>query len=49
MLPISISIQQVRAGMITADDVLSPSGQLIIPKNTTISPRLISRLKLYNV
>lgn len=49
MLPITISIQQVRAGMITADDVLSPSGQLIIPKNTTINPRLVSRLKLYNV
>ena len=35
--------------MITADDVLSPSCQLIIPKNTTLNPRLISRLKLYNV
>ncbi len=49
MLPVNISLQQVRAGMITADDVLSPSGQLIIPKNTTLNPRLLSRLKLYNV
>ena len=49
MLPIHIPLQQVRQGMITADDVLSPSGQLIIPKNTTLNPRLISRLKLYNV
>lgn len=49
MFPINIPIQQVRQGMITADDVLSPSGQLIIPKNTTLNPRLISRLKLYNV
>ena len=49
MLPVTISLQQVRQGMITADDVLSPSGQLIIPKNTTLNPRLISRLKLYNV
>ena len=49
MLPVTISIQQVRQGMITADDVLSPSGQLIIPKNTTLNARLISRLKLYNV
>ena len=49
MLPVTISLQQVRQGMITADDVLSPSGQLIIPKNTTLSNRLISRLKLYNV
>ena len=49
MLPVNISLQQVREGMITADDVLSPSGQLIIPKNTTLNPRLISRLKLYNV
>lgn len=49
MLPVTISIQQVQQGMITADDVLSPSGQLIIPKNTTLNPRLISRLKLYNV
>lgn len=49
MLPVNISIQQVRQGMITADDVLSPSGQLIIPKNTTLNPRLVSRLKLYNV
>ena len=49
MLPVNISLQQVRQGMITADDVLSPSGQLIVPKNTTLNPRLISRLKLYNV
>jgi len=49
MFPINVPIQQVREGMITADDVLSPSGQLIIPKNTTLNPRLISRLKLYNV
>lgn len=49
MLPVSISLQQIRPGMITADDVLSPSGQLIIPKQTALSPRLISRLKLYNV
>lgn len=49
MFPINIPLQQVRQGMITADDVLSPSGQLIIPKNTTLNPRLISRLKLYNV
>ncbi len=49
MLPINVPLQQVRQGMITGDDVLSPSGQLIIPKNTTLNPRLISRLKLYNV
>lgn len=49
MLPVTISIQQVRNGMMAADDILSPSGQLIIPKNTTLNPRLISRLKLYNV
>lgn len=49
MLPVNISLQQVHQGMITADDVLSPSGQLIIPKNTTLNQRLISRLKLYNV
>lgn len=49
MLPVNISLQQVRPGMIAGDDILSPSGQLIIPKNTTLNPRLISRLKLYNV
>ena len=49
MLPINISIQQVQQGMITADDVFSPSGQLIIPKNTALNSKLISRLKLYNV
>ena len=49
MLPVNISLQQVKEGMITADDVFSPSGQLIIPKNTGITGRLISRLKLYNV
>ncbi len=49
MLPFSVSIQQIKQGMITADDVLSPSGQLIIPKNTVLNPRLISKLKLYNV
>ncbi len=49
MLPVTVSIQQVKQGMIAADDILSPSGQLIIPKNTTLNPRVISRLKLYNV
>lgn len=49
MIPVTISLQQVRSGMITADDVLSPSGQRIIEKNTTLNQRLISRLKLYNV
>ena len=49
MVPLNISTQQVKQGMITADDVLSPSGHLIIPKNTTLNNRLISRLKLYNV
>lgn len=49
MIPVTISLQQIRPGMITADDVLSPSGQLIIQKNTTLNQRFISRLKLYNV
>lgn len=49
MLPISISVQQVRPGMIVADDVVSPSGQQIIPKNTIVNPRVISKLKLHNV
>lgn len=49
MVPLNISIQQIKQGMITADDVLSPSGHLIIPKNTPLNNRLISRLKLYNV
>ena len=49
MLPVNISLQQVKEGMLTADDVFSPSGQLVIPKNTSITTRLISRLKLYNV
>ncbi len=49
MVPLTISIQQIKQGMITADDVLSPSGHLIIPKNTPLNNRLISRLKLYNV
>ncbi|MBO5352605.1 MAG: HD-GYP domain-containing protein [Lachnospiraceae bacterium] len=49
MVPLTISIQQIKQDMITADDVLSPSGHLIIPKDTPLNPRLISRLKLYNV
>lgn len=49
MIPVTISLQQVRSGMITADDILSPSGQRIIEKNTTLNQRLISRLKLYNI
>ena len=49
MVPVTISLQQVKEGMITADDVFSPSGQLVIPRNTTLNSRFISRLKLYNV
>lgn len=49
MRPYSITIEQVQQGMITVDDVLSPSGQLVVPKETMLNPRLISRLKLYNV
>ena len=49
MVPINVSLQQLKEGMITADDVLSPSGQIVIQKNTALNSRLISRLKLYNV
>jgi len=49
MLPCSISIEQAKEGMITADDVLSPSGMLVIPNQTMLNQRLISRMKLYNV
>lgn len=49
MLPISISVQQTKPGMIVADDVYSPSGLLILSKNTVLNPRSISKMKLYNV
>ncbi len=49
MNPYRVSLQQAREGMITVDDVLSPSGQLVVQKETILNPRLISRLKLYNV
>ena len=49
MRPYSVTIEQIQQGMITVDDVLSPSGQLVVPKETMLNPRLISRLKLYNV
>ncbi|MGN0504939.1 MAG: HD-GYP domain-containing protein [Lachnospiraceae bacterium] len=49
MLPISVAVHQIKQGMIAADDVYSPSGQLVVPKNTIISPRIVSKLKLYNV
>lgn len=49
MLPISVSLHQIKEGMLIADDVFSPSGQLVVQKNTVINPRTISKLKLYNV
>ncbi|MBE5950829.1 MAG: HD-GYP domain-containing protein [Lachnospiraceae bacterium] len=49
MRPYCVTIEQIQQGMITVDDVMSPSGQLVIPKQTMLNPRLISRLKLYNI
>lgn len=49
MLPVSVSIQQAKAGMIVVDDVFSPSGLFVLSKNTVLNPRNISKMKLYNV
>lgn len=49
MLPVSVSIHQVKPGMIVADDVYSSSGQFVVSKNTVLNPRHISKMRLYNV
>lgn len=49
MLPVSVALHQIKEGMIAIDDVFSPSGQLVVSKNTVLNPRTISKLKLYNV
>lgn len=49
MVPYHIQLQHVKQGMITVEDVFSPSGQLVVEKNTMLNQRLISRMKLYNI
>lgn len=40
---------ELESGMITADDVFSPTGQLLIPQQTVLDEASIKKLKLYNV
>lgn len=40
---------ELEPGMITADDVYSPTGQLLIPAQTMLDEASIKKIKLYNV
>ncbi len=46
---LNLPVNNIKPGMVTAEDVYSPSNQLIIPADTKISDRVISRLKFYQV
>lgn len=36
-------------GMVTSEDVYTPSNQLIVPKRTTLTDKLITKLELYDI
>lgn len=44
-----IRTDQAEAGMKVASDVYTSNNQLIIPKNTILDERMISRLRFYNI
>ena len=41
--------QQLEDGMITAEPVITPSGQILAPAGVTLTKQLIKKIKLYNV
>lgn len=45
----NISVDKLIDGMIVAEDVFSPKGQLILPKNSVLTRQMISRTKYYQI
>ena len=41
--------QQLKAGMIALDNVMTPLGQLLVPAGATLTRQIINRMRLYNV
>ena len=44
-----ISPQQLEDGMVTAEPVTTPSGQILAPVGVTLTKQLINKIKLYNI
>lgn len=44
-----VRVDQLRIGMLVADDVYTSTDQLIIPKKSIINEKLIAKLQLYNI
>lgn len=44
-----LSVEQLLPGMIVVDDIILPDKTVIMPKQTVLSVRLITRLKLYTI
>ncbi len=49
MKRIRILTSQATPGMVISDDVYTTANQLIIPAGTTISNKVITRLKFYSI
>lgn len=49
MEAVRIRTDQAEAGMKVASDIYTSNNQLIIPKNTILEERMISRLRFYNI
>lgn len=49
MEAVRIRTDQAESGMKVASDVYTSNNQLIIPKNTVLDERMISRLRFYNI
>lgn len=43
------TVNELRSGMVTEEDVRTPSGQLIIKKDTILTDSLISRISFYRI
>ena len=44
-----ITPQQLEDGMVTAEPIITPSGQILAPAGVTLTKQLINKVKLYNV
>ncbi|MCR5282533.1 MAG: hypothetical protein K6E18_04125, partial [Lachnospiraceae bacterium] len=44
-----IPLSKLMPGMVTSEDVYTSNNQLVVPKRTTLTDKLITKLELYDV
>ena len=46
---ITYPLEELQTGMIVANDVFTPHGQLIVPRGSILSQQMIQHMKYYHV